>query len=184
MSRIFKRGKIWYVDFEYNGKRYRKSLGTRSKHVADLALKDIDVKISKEILNLGPPKKMNFEGFAEKFLKWYEGQNAQKSYYDYLYLFRATIVPYFARMNLSDIKPMMIEEYKLQRAKQVSPSSVNKDLVALRHLLNKAIKWGYLNQNPAFHKELFCSLFDGYHSQFQIQKLYPHFEQHLQMNQY
>ena len=43
----------------------------------------------------------------------------------------------------------MIEAYKRERIKRISPSTVNKELVALRHLFNKAILWGYLNQNPA-----------------------------------
>jgi len=52
MSRIYKRGNLWYLDFEYNGKRQRKSLGTRSKRMAELALKDMDVKIARQGLDL------------------------------------------------------------------------------------------------------------------------------------
>jgi hypothetical protein len=37
MSRIYKRGKTWYIDFEYKGKRFRKSLATASKQIAELA---------------------------------------------------------------------------------------------------------------------------------------------------
>jgi len=68
MSRIYKRGNLWYLDFEHNGKRQRKSLGTRSKAMAELALKDMDVKIARQSLDLGPIEKMNFDDFAKKFL--------------------------------------------------------------------------------------------------------------------
>jgi len=47
MSRILKRGKIWYINFQYKGKRIRQSLKTTSKKVAELALKNTDVQIAK-----------------------------------------------------------------------------------------------------------------------------------------
>ena len=77
MSSIFKRGKSWYVDFVYKGKRHRQSLGTRSKQVAELHLKDLDVKIDTERLDLKSPEKVDFDDFAYKFLEWYEVQNSE-----------------------------------------------------------------------------------------------------------
>ena len=139
MSRIFKRGKIWYIDFEYQGQRYRKSLQTRSKQVAELALKDTDVKIARERFDLAAPTKVNFEDFSQKFLEWYEVQNSRKAYRDYLSLFNAVLIPYFSGLKLTDITVFKIEEYKIYRSEHVASSSVNKDLVALRHLFNKAI---------------------------------------------
>ncbi|MCZ6595225.1 MAG: phage integrase SAM-like domain-containing protein [Bacteroidetes bacterium] len=149
MSRIYKRGNTWYTDFEYKGKRLRKSLGTRSKHVAELRLKDIDGKIAREKFDFAPLEKITFGDFVDKFLDWYEVQNSAKSYQDYRSLFTSTIIPYFGQTTLTDLTVETIEKYKGVRAEQVSPSSVNKELVALRHLLNKAILWSYLNQNPA-----------------------------------
>lgn len=114
-----------------------------------MALKDIDVKIARERFDLGPPEKIRFDDFAHKFLEWYEVQNSRKSYQDYRNLFRSTIIPYFSGMKLTDITVQMVEEYKVQRSQQISPSTVNKELVALRHVFNKAILWGYLSHNPA-----------------------------------
>ncbi len=57
MSRIYKPANLWYLDFEHNGKRHIKSLGTRSKAIAELALKDIDVKIARQNLDLGQLKR-------------------------------------------------------------------------------------------------------------------------------
>ena len=116
MARIYKRGKLWYVDFEYKGKRYRKSLNTRSKQVAELALKDIDVKIAKDRFDLAPPEDIRFDDFAEKFLNWYKIQNAKNSYVDYHNLFNSTLTPYFAKIMLSDITVEIVEEYKLSDA--------------------------------------------------------------------
>ena len=83
MSRILKRGKVWYIDFQYKGNSIRRSLKTRSKKVAELALKDIDVQIAREELNLSSPRKITFGEFSERFLDWYQVQNSKKSFKDY-----------------------------------------------------------------------------------------------------
>ena len=46
--RKFKGGIIYYVDFTYQGKRYRKSTKTKDRKLAELFLKDVEVKIAKE----------------------------------------------------------------------------------------------------------------------------------------
>ena len=44
--RVFNRGKNWYVDYAVDGRRVRKSFG-RQKKVAELYLKNVEVKIAK-----------------------------------------------------------------------------------------------------------------------------------------
>jgi hypothetical protein len=46
MARIYKRGSAWYIDYAVNGQRIRQSVG-KSKRVAELTLKDVEVKLSK-----------------------------------------------------------------------------------------------------------------------------------------
>lgn len=148
MSKIFKRGKVWYIDYSYKGKRTRKSLNTASKKVAELAQKNVDVQIAKEELNLSAPRKVSFVKFCERFLSWYKVQNSKKSYQDYENLFTSTIIPYFKDYYLNDISTEMIEKYKIKRSESIKPASVNKELTALKHVFNKAIQWGYLRENP------------------------------------
>ncbi len=44
---------IWYVDFIYQGKRYRNSTETSDRELAELHLKDIEVKIARDNLGFG-----------------------------------------------------------------------------------------------------------------------------------
>ncbi len=148
MSRIFKRGKTWYIDFHYKGHRYRESLNTSSKRVAELALSDIDVKIAKETLGLASHRKIAFEDFSERFLQWYETQNSERSFQDYRNLFDATIIPYFKGRQLHEINAEAVEQYKTARAERISPATINKELTALRHVFNKAVQWSYLPSSP------------------------------------
>lgn len=148
MSKIFVRGKVWWIDYSYKGKRTRRSLKTTSKKVAELASKSIDVQIAKEELNLSAPRKVSFAKFCERFLSWYKVQNSKKSYKDYENLFNSTIIPHFKDYYLNDISVEMIEKYKGKRSESIRPASVNKELTALKHVFNKGIEWGYLKQNP------------------------------------
>ena len=147
MSRILKRGKVWYINFQYKGKRIRRSLKTTSKKVGELALKNNDVQIAKEELNLSGPRKISLLEFSERFLNWYKVQNSKKSYKDYENLFNSTIIPYFKDYYVSDVNTDMIENYKIQRTEKIKPAIVNKELIALKHFFNKAIQWGYLSNN-------------------------------------
>ena len=47
MGNIYKRGKIWYIDVRSKGRRIRKKIGS-SKKIAELALKDAEVKIARD----------------------------------------------------------------------------------------------------------------------------------------
>ena len=62
--RLFKRNKTWYLDFTYKGKRIRKAVG-RDKKTAELALKDIEIRIAREeFLGIYAEKRVPFENFT------------------------------------------------------------------------------------------------------------------------
>jgi len=128
MSKILKRGKIWYIDYIYKGKRIRQSLRTTSKRIAELVLKNIEVQIAKEELDLTGIKKIMFIDFSARFLKWYGVQNSKRSHEDYDNLFNSTIIPHFKDYHMSDINTEMIENYKIQRSQVIKPATVNIDL--------------------------------------------------------
>ena len=68
MGVIRKRGKIWYVDYVVNGRRIKKRIGS-SKSVAELALKDIEVKIAKNELGF-LPKDSDLEKLFQEFIEY------------------------------------------------------------------------------------------------------------------
>ena len=49
MATLRKKGKGYFIDYRVNGQRRRKSVG-RSKKLAELALKDLEVKLAKREL--------------------------------------------------------------------------------------------------------------------------------------
>jgi len=75
---------------------------------------------------------------------------------------------FFGDYFLLKITPGMIEDFKASRLnkvaplkaghlEKVAPSTVNRDLALLRHLLKRAVDWGFLNQSPfrgiSFYRE-------------------------------
>jgi len=146
--RIYKRGKCWYVDYTYKGRRIRKKVG-HSQKVAELTLNDIELKIAKsEHLGIHESKKVLFEYIAEDYLKFSKVNKAFGSYQRDITSLKRNLIPYFKGSYLTDITARAIEEYKFQRLKKVTPSSVNRELACLKHLFSKAIEWEYCDVNP------------------------------------
>jgi len=145
--RIYQRRKVWYIDYIFQGKRFRKRIGY-SKKVAELTLKDIEVKIArKEHLGIQETNKILFEKYSEEYLTYAKINKSEKSYTLNITNIKALNL-FFKGKYLTDIKPQDIESYKEERSKNLKPASVNRDLACLRHMLNKAIQWGYLLSNP------------------------------------
>ncbi|MBN1995968.1 tyrosine-type recombinase/integrase [candidate division KSB1 bacterium] len=148
MTRIFKRGKVWYIDIRFtNGDRVRRSLNTTSKKVAELAEKQTAVQIAKEELDLTNFRRISLIEFSRKYLEWYKVENSASSYRDCFNTFKSQILPYFENFYLNEITAEIVETYKIKRAQEVQNGTVNKVLTRLTHLFNKAIQWKYLKEN-------------------------------------
>ena len=50
---------------------------------------------------------------------------------------------------LQNVTTRQVEAYKATRIKNVKAASVNRELGVLKHMLNIAVEWGYLYENPA-----------------------------------
>lgn len=56
---------------------------------------------------------------------------------------------FLGRRYLSDIRPRHVEDYQQERAKVADFGTVNLELAQLKAILNTAIRWGHLHENPA-----------------------------------
>ena len=144
---IYKRGEIWYIDYAYQGKRHRKRIG-RSKKIAELTLSEIELKIlRRENLGIREARKISFKDYSKEYLEYAKTNKAPKSYVCNVSQLRV-MVPYFGDISLPDITAQMIEQYKAVRSAKVKPATVNRALACLKNMFNKAITWGYAEQNP------------------------------------
>ncbi|MBI2951236.1 site-specific integrase [bacterium] len=63
--------------------------------------------------------------------------------------FRLRFNPFFGKLLLPNIRPHHVEDFQQERAKEGEFSTVNLELGQLKTVLNAAIRWGYLGENPA-----------------------------------
>lgn len=79
--RLYKRGKYWYIDFTYRGRRYQRSLKTTSKKLAEMIKKDIEAKIVKgEFLGIWEESDILFKDFAPHYLEYAKTHKTPKAF--------------------------------------------------------------------------------------------------------
>ena len=105
MGKVYKRGNSWYITYQFQGKQIRKSIG-RSKKIAEVTLKDIEVKIAKgEYLGVLEDRKMLFRDYAKEYLEYSRTNKAKQSYQRDLTSINLHLIPYFGNRYLASIQP-------------------------------------------------------------------------------
>lgn len=163
---VYLRGKSWYFNFYYEGRRYNEKIGPVSKSVAE---EKLDIRRSEVIRGEWKPKtvKISFDKFKEQYLE-FSKVNKKPRTAERDIVSMKPLQRFFAGKLLSEINPFMIERYKQERkgdvtsrykqkskGKGVSVRTVNVELACLRHMFNMAIRWGKAQRNPMSEVKLF-----------------------------
>lgn len=144
----------WFIDYYANGRRRREKVGT-SKTLAETVLKKRKVEIAEgKFLDIKREQKIKFEEFADEYLEVHCKPN-NKSWYKSDYSNLKNLKKYFAGKCLHEITPKDIEQYRAERLKEVSRSTLNRVLNCLSSLYNRAIEWGKATYNPMTKIKLF-----------------------------
>ena len=151
---VYLRGKSWYIDFYYEGKRFTEKVGKVAKSVAE---EKLDIKRSEVIRGEWKPKKVRtpFDKFKEQYLEWSKANKKPRTAErDVVSL--GPLHAFFGGKFLSEINPFLIEKYKQKRKEDgVSVRTINIELACLRHMFNMGIKWGKVQKNPVSEVKLF-----------------------------
>ena len=141
---VYKRKDVYWYDFCVDGKRFRQSAKTSNR---SLALRIEADKRSNALLV--PVKKVfKFDQFLnEVFLPWSKTQNKRQTHRRYTCSAKP-LKGFFGSFKLGRITNAEIEGFKMWRLKQCSPAGVNRDLAALRFILNWAVRNSYLMRSP------------------------------------
>ena len=138
----------YFIDFLFDGKRVRKSLG-RNKKVAALAAKEIEVKLAKQEHGF----MVKDRAISSVITEYKEFSRETKSEATYKNDVCARLKAFEKRLEnpgiyIRKITSRDIEKYLAQRLKKVKAISVRGDLKTLKAFFNKAISWGYMKDNP------------------------------------
>lgn len=100
-------------------------------------------------------EKLKFEIFAEEYLELHSKVN-NKSWRKSDLLNIQVLNKTFTGKYLQEIIPYFVEKFKAERAKEVAPATVNRNLACLQSIFNKAIAWGkFSGENPVRKVKLF-----------------------------
>ena len=139
--------KPWYfmIDYYVDGKRKREYAG-RTKKDAEYLLSKRKTQIYEGKLDLQALHgKMLFRDFAENYLR--KSKAYKRSYRRETFIIRY-LVDFLGSKPLGKITASDIESYRENRLMSVTKSSVNRETIVLRHMLNTAIRLGKIIRNP------------------------------------
>lgn len=141
---LYKRGNVLWAYRWVDGVRYAKSTGTGNRKLAE----QIDYQFKEELNLRGHqlPQLNPDMTFGELFAQFIANAGPKEWHID-----RAKVlIPYFADTPIGRIGRNVAREYRLarHRQKEVSDTTVNRDLECLRHMLFWAVDEGLLASNP------------------------------------
>jgi integrase len=140
--------KTYFIDYILDGKRVRRTLG-KNKKIAQLATKEIEVKLAKQQLGFDTVNKP-FSAILKEYLEFSEQTKSHATYVRDDCSRLTTFSNYLENPDIPirKIPQRLVEQYLSHRLTLVKPVTVKGDLKTLKAFFNKAVDWGYLNENP------------------------------------
>jgi integrase len=137
---ITQRNADYYIDFGREGGRHRENVG-KNKSTAEIILAKIkSEKAENRHLDIKKEHKIKFDVFADEYIELYAKNNNVA--------WKRSIVPnmnalkrFFTGKLLTEIDPHLIEKFKVERIKEVSPAATNRALTLLKSMFNRATEW-------------------------------------------
>jgi integrase len=145
---LYKRGSVWWMNFVYKDKRYRKSTETEDRKLARRIYDKVKGEIAEgKWFEKLPGEDKTFQEMVEKYLREHASKLvSEKAFQGYA----KNLLSFFGDHQLLEITPRLINEFKTKRREDgLKPSSINRELATMKKAFNLAIKeWEWINQNP------------------------------------
>src|SRR6266849_4888748 len=148
---VYKRGNVYWYEFWFRGQRIRESSGLTNKVAAQQAESIRKAGLAEGRAGIAGPKPIvNFGDFVRnEFLPWAEKQyQSHPRTYERYRESTKPLLTSLEKQRLDAVSMALVEKFKLSRSSEVSPATVNRDLAALRLILNLAIRKEYIAKNP------------------------------------
>ena len=158
---IYKREEVYYVQFFYQGKKYRWSADTHLKKVAEEYLSDIKHSIRNREFE---KKYLNIENEGAALLiveacDWYmcnyiQGKMKEKNVKGVKYTLE-NFVKITGNKKIMDYRLKDIEKYKLERLKTVTKNSIDRELGTISGLFSRLTRYEMIDYNPMANKIIY-----------------------------
>lgn len=151
MATLRQKAGNYFIDYRVNGKRIRKNVG-RSKKIAELALKDLEVKLIKGELGFDTKRETDLTHLFDEYNKYSfarHSPNSQKRYRAIQDNFKRFLSQYPYITKIVHLNPKIFMDYQsFRKTEGTTNTTINMELTCLRTLFSLAIKWGYSKDNP------------------------------------
>jgi integrase len=157
---VYKRGKIWWYKFVWNGELIRESTKQSNKRTAEQMEAAKRTTLAKAEVGIKKRERApRLVDFAPRFTAAVETSCAEKPATVAFYKAKLkTLVKHLGGQRIDEIEEAEIEQYtqirastKSRRGLSLSPASVNRELATLRRLLRLAQEWKILDRVPRIH---------------------------------
>ncbi len=147
MNNLYTRGDRYWLDFRFEGRRYREACprGIKESDAKQYLAKRMREVALKNIYE-APPERIAFAAFADDFLKTDSPTKKSKDRDESVV---EMLKSRWTGMDLGAITPKMIEDYKALRLKVRKPATVAREIQVLKRLFKKAAEWGKVKFSPA-----------------------------------
>lgn len=148
---VYKRGGVYWFDFWFQGQRFRTSTGLNNKTSALRAEAIRKAELAEGRAGIRTKQACPaFESFVSNtFLPWSENEHrAHPKTHKRYKVSSKPLIGFFGRVRLDAISSGLVESFKSARSNEISAAGTNRDLAALRFILNLALREGFLNRNP------------------------------------
>ncbi len=151
-----KRGRIWYVRLQRNGKDYWKSTKTEkvtlAREIRDQILAGIKAEQEKE--EIPPEQRLTFKQFVEKWKMIKTGNVKPSTMSRYKNIITCFLEPQFGFKPFSEITTQELVEFSSERMRKVAaPKTAINQIALLKMMFREAKRWGYLKMDPAVELE-------------------------------
>jgi integrase len=141
----------WYIRYMVNGKEKWESVGKVglvTKAMAQIILEERKREIRLGKIDMIPIKPPTLAEFSEEYIQYQRDVKQKRSWEkDAQHLRRFNAL--WGNKKLSEIRAKDIDDYKIQRLREVKPATVNRELEVLRHLFYLAKRWKlFYGENP------------------------------------
>jgi len=143
----------WWVDFTVNSTRYRKRSPENTKAGAQAYEATLRQKLARgESIDIGALRAKDLT-FAEFAVKWFEDyvrpNNKYSEQLSNKYILSSSLLPFFGRKPLGQIKGHDIERYKAQQVQQgYTNKTITNRLTVLNKCMLTAYEWLELEDAP------------------------------------
>ena len=148
---VYRRGNVYWYEFWFRGQRIRESTGLTNKVAAQQAESIRKAGLAEGRAGIaGPRPSVTFGDFVRnEFLPWAvkQYQPHPRTYERYRESTKPLLTS-FEKLRLEAVSMALVEKFKVSRSSEVMPATVNRDLAALRLILNLAIRKEYIAKNP------------------------------------